>query len=179
MTACKDVQDVNLGKKAVSAALAGTLAVGMVPAVALAAPADDAVADDGIETLNMSGAYDFSKGSVTGLTIGGKTVSVVNGAATIALPADNQAKLSVNQITTGQGTVLNSTATKSLWDVQYTSATQTTPADVTDALLTTPGVYTIIVTATDANYAPIDGNGGNSAVHHYRPGQVVEGCYCL
>lgn len=49
MTACKDVQDMNLGKKAVSAALAGTLAVGMVPGVALAATADDAAADDGIE----------------------------------------------------------------------------------------------------------------------------------
>ncbi len=35
MTACKDVQDMNLGKKAVSAALAGTLAVGMVPALPL------------------------------------------------------------------------------------------------------------------------------------------------
>lgn len=39
MTACNNVQDANLGKKAVSAALAGTLAVGMVPAAALAAEA--------------------------------------------------------------------------------------------------------------------------------------------
>ena len=38
MTACNDSQ-VTLGKKAVSAALAGTLAVGMVKGVALAANA--------------------------------------------------------------------------------------------------------------------------------------------
>lgn len=56
MTACNDSQ-VTLGKKAVSAALAGTLAVGMVPGVALAATADEAEAGDGIQTLISDQAF--------------------------------------------------------------------------------------------------------------------------
>ena len=50
MTACKDSLN---GKKAVSATLAGVLAVGMVPAAAFAAeaPAVDEVQNDGIELL--------------------------------------------------------------------------------------------------------------------------------
>ena len=52
MTACKDSLS---GKKAVSATLAGVLAVGMVPAAAFAAeaPADE-VQKDGIELLDTT-----------------------------------------------------------------------------------------------------------------------------
>ena len=63
MTACKDSLS---GKKAVSATLAGVLAVGMVPAVALAdqAPADDA-ANDGVELLTADDVAAFNNGAVT------------------------------------------------------------------------------------------------------------------
>ena len=56
MTACNNSQS-HLGKKVVGTALAGTLAVGMVPAAALAAPADEAAANDGIQTLISDQAF--------------------------------------------------------------------------------------------------------------------------
>lgn len=79
MTACKDVQDMNLGKKAVSATLVGALAVGMVPGVALAANAtDEGAADDGINALALTPAEAFSNGKVTGVTVDGKAVAINN-----------------------------------------------------------------------------------------------------
>ena len=62
MTACKDSLN---GKKAVSATLAGVLAVGMVPAAAFAAdqPADT-TGEDGVELLAASNSQ-FSKADVT------------------------------------------------------------------------------------------------------------------
>lgn len=75
MTACNDVQDMNLGKKAVSATLVGALAVGMVPGVALAANAtDESAADDGINALALTPAQAFAAGKVTGVTVDGKAV---------------------------------------------------------------------------------------------------------
>lgn len=112
MTACKDVQDMNLGKKAVSAALAGTLAVGMVPGVALAATADDAVADDGIETLALSALQDFAAGSVSGIKIAGVAADVAN----IETSIDNvtsadagkfKLPIALTQVTTSTGAVVN------------------------------------------------------------------------
>ena len=63
MTACKDSLN---GKKAVSATLAGVLAVGMVPAAAFAAeaPADEAQ-NDGIELLTGEASQDFANGHIT------------------------------------------------------------------------------------------------------------------
>lgn len=64
MTACKDSLN---GKKAVSATLAGVLAVGMVPAAAFAAeaPADEAQ-NDGIELLDTTNAVTlFNAGTIT------------------------------------------------------------------------------------------------------------------
>ena len=63
MTACKDSHN---GKKAVSATLAGVLAVGMVPAAAFAAeaPADEAQ-NDGIELLDTTSAVTlFNAGTI-------------------------------------------------------------------------------------------------------------------
>lgn len=63
MTACKDSLN---GKKAVSATLAGVLAVGMVPAAAFAAeaPADEAQ-NDGIELLDTTSAVTlFNAGTI-------------------------------------------------------------------------------------------------------------------
>ncbi len=53
MTACKDSQATS-GKKAVSATLAGVLAVGLVPAVALADEAVEVTEEDGITELNAT-----------------------------------------------------------------------------------------------------------------------------
>lgn len=63
MTACKDSLS---GKKAVSATLAGVLAVGMVPAAAFAAeaPADEAQ-NDGIELLTADDVAAFNNGTVS------------------------------------------------------------------------------------------------------------------
>ena len=78
MTACKDSLN---GKKAVSATLAGVLAVGMVPAVALAdqAPADEA-ANDGVELLTADDVAAFTNGTVS-------EYKIDNGAATAATAA--------------------------------------------------------------------------------------------
>ena len=64
MTACKDSLN---GKKAVSATLAGVLAVGMVPAAAFAADADqaDTQSGDGVDLLWQSPAEAFSSATVT------------------------------------------------------------------------------------------------------------------
>ena len=64
MTACKDSLN---GKKAVSATLAGVLAVGMVPAAAFAAeaPADEAQ-NGGIELLDTTSAVTlFNAGAIS------------------------------------------------------------------------------------------------------------------
>ena len=53
MTACKDSQATS-GKKAVSATLAGVLAVGLVPAVALADEAVEVTEEDGITERNTT-----------------------------------------------------------------------------------------------------------------------------
>ena len=66
MTACKDSLN---GKKAVSATLAGVLAVGMVPAAAFAATdaqAADTQDDQGIELQSVESAKAFSDGTVAG-----------------------------------------------------------------------------------------------------------------
>lgn len=147
MTACNDVQSASFGKKAVSAALAGTLAVGMVPGVALAATADGAEAGDGISTLALTAAQDFDGGSVTGLTIGGTAVSVANGKATVkALSSDAADKdLVVTQVTTSQGTVINYDAKKAPWTVTVTTDKdgKTAATDYT----TTVGTYYVNITA--------------------------------
>ena len=63
MTACKDSLN---GKKAVSATLAGVLAVGMVPAAAFAETAQaDEAEGQGVELLNTSPSTSFNQGEVT------------------------------------------------------------------------------------------------------------------
>lgn len=167
MTACKDVQDVNLGKKAVSAALAGTLAVGMVPAVALAAPADDAAADDGIETLALSAKDDFEAGKVTGVTYNGKALTFEKGVATMdVLEKDATTGFAVTQVTTSQGNVVNlaSGDVELKYSVKDPSAAGFAPsADWTSTIIdpTKPGTYWIQATVnklgdTNPNYAYSD-----------------------
>ena len=86
MTACKDSLS---GKKAVSATLAGVLAVGMVPAAAFAAdqPADEAEGQ-GVE-LQATDTEAFYSGSVAEVTVGGDKVSDFDG---ISFAADGTTK---------------------------------------------------------------------------------------
>ena len=76
MTACKDSLS---GKKAVSATLAGVLAVGMVPAAAFAADAQaDTTGEEGIELQAATAQDDFLAGTISEVTSGGKVVSDIN-----------------------------------------------------------------------------------------------------
>ena len=90
MTACKDSLN---GKKAVSATLAGVLAVGMVPAAAFAATdaqAADTTGEDGIELL-ATDAQTFEAGTVNEVTYydkGGDVVDTTDGDVTYTLGSD-------------------------------------------------------------------------------------------
>lgn len=78
MTACKDSLN---GKKAVSATLAGVLAVGMVPAAAFAATdaqAADTQDEQGIELQAATAQDDFLAGTISEVTSGGKVVSDID-----------------------------------------------------------------------------------------------------
>lgn len=145
MTACKDVQDMNLGKKAVSATLVGALAVGMVPGVALAANAtDEGAADDGINALALTPAEAFSNGKVTGVTVDGKAVAINNSGSVgvVTLTATGSAQtLAVTEVTPSVGKVIDSAseigATTAIADDEYDGANTdwdtATPVDIEDA----------------------------------------------
>ena len=145
MTACNDIQDINLGKKAVSATLVGALAVGMVPGVALAAnAADEGATDDGINALALTPAEAFSNGKVTGVTIDGKAVAVNNsgsvGVVTITATGTDQT-LAVTEVTPSVGKVIDSAsafgAVKVIADADYDGANtnwaSAPAADIEDA----------------------------------------------
>lgn len=90
MTACKDSLN---GKKAVSATLAGVLAVGMVPAAAFAAeaPADEAQ-NDGIELLAANNADAFNNATASEVKVGD---NVASDTSNIAIPVDKAATSAV------------------------------------------------------------------------------------
>ena len=70
MTACKDSQATS-GKKAVSATLAGVLAVGLVPAVALADEAVEVTEEDGITELTATIGQEFNGGTISKINLNG------------------------------------------------------------------------------------------------------------
>ena len=73
MTACKDSLN---GKKAVSATLAGVLAVGMVPAAAFADAAQaDATGEDGVELLAASNLDAFNNATPSEVKVGDNVVT--------------------------------------------------------------------------------------------------------
>ncbi len=81
MTACKDSLN---GKKAVSATLAGVLAVGMVPAAAFAADAQaDTTGEDGVELLAATNADAFNNATPSEVKVGD---NVVTDYSNIAIP---------------------------------------------------------------------------------------------
>lgn len=143
MTACKDSLN---GKKAVSATLAGVLAVGMVPAAAFAAeaPADEAQ-NDGIELLDTTSAVTlFNAGTIaldsTFSPVSGKTNqftanATTDGSAldlgTITVTPKGQSAVTV------AGDDLKVTITKDGTEVKEIKA---------------PGTYTVSVEAVGGDY---------------------------
>ena len=143
MTACKDSLN---GKKAVSATLAGVLAVGMVPAAAFAAeaPADEAQ-NDGIELLDTTSAVTlFNAGTValnsTFSAVSGQTNQFTANATTDGTALD----LGTVKVTPkGQSEV---TATGDDFKVTITK-------DGTEVKeIKAPGTYTVSVEAVGGNY---------------------------
>lgn len=143
MTACKDSLN---GKKAVSATLAGVLAVGMVPAAAFAAeaPADEAQ-NDGIELLDTTSAVTLFNAGTIALD---STFSPVSG--------------KTNQFTanaTTDGTALDlGTVTVTPKDQSAVTATGddfkvTITKDGTEVKeIKAPGTYTVSVEAVGGDY---------------------------
>ena len=143
MTACKDSLN---GKKAVSATLAGVLAVGMVPAAAFAAeaPADEAQ-NDGIELLDTTSAVTlFNAGTIaldsTFSPVSGKTNQFTANATTDGTALDLG---TVNVTPKGQSAVpvagddFKVTITKDGTEVKEIKA---------------PGTYTVSVEAVGGDY---------------------------
>ena len=143
MTACKDSLN---GKKAVSATLAGVLAVGMVPAAAFAAeaPADEAQ-NDGIELLDTTSAVTlFNAGTIelgsTFSPVSGQTNQFTANAKTDGTALDLGA---VTVTPKGQSEV---TATGDDFKVTITK-------DGTEVKeIKAPGTYTVSVEAVGGDY---------------------------
>ena len=143
MTACKDSLN---GKKAVSATLAGVLAVGMVPAAAFAAeaPADEAQ-NDGIELLDTTSAVTlFNAGTIaldsTFSPVSGKTNQFTANATTDGSALDLG---TVTVTPKGQSAV---TATGDDFKVTITK-------DGTEVKeIKAPGTYTVSVEAVGGDY---------------------------
>ena len=143
MTACKDSLN---GKKAVSATLAGVLAVGMVPAAAFAAetPADEAQ-NDGIELLDTTSAVTlFNAGTIaldsTFSPVSGKTNQFTANATTDGSALDLG---TVTVVPKGQSAVA---ATGDDFKVTITK-------DGTEVKeIKAPGTYTVSVEAVGGDY---------------------------
>ena len=143
MTACKDSLN---GKKAVSATLAGVLAVGMVPAAAFAAeaPADEAQ-NDGIELLDTTSAVTlFNAGTIaldsTFSPVSGKTNQFTANATTDGTALDLG---TVTVVPKGQSAVA---ATGDDFKVTITK-------DGTEVKeIKAPGTYTVSVEAVGGDY---------------------------
>lgn len=143
MTACKDSLN---GKKAVSATLAGVLAVGMVPAAAFAAeaPADEAQ-NDGIELLDTTSAVTLFNAGTIALD---STFSPVSGQA-------NQ--FTANATTDGSaldlGTVTVTPKGQSAVTVAGDDFKVTITKDGTEVKeIKAPGTYTVSVEAVGGDY---------------------------
>ena len=143
MTACKDSLN---GKKAVSATLAGVLAVGMVPAAAFAAeaPADEAQ-NDGIELLDTTSAVTlFNAGTIaldsTFSPVSGKTNQFTANATTDGSALD-------------LGTVTVTPKGQSAVTVTGDDFKVTITKDGTEVKeIKAPGTYTVSIEAAGGDY---------------------------
>ena len=143
MTACKDSLN---GKKAVSATLAGVLAVGMVPAAAFAAeaPADEAQ-NDGIELLDTTSAVTLFNAGTIALS---STFSPVSGQT-------NQftANATTNGTALDLGTVTVTPKGQSAVTVAGDDFKVTITKDGTEVKeIKAPGTYTVTVEAVGGDY---------------------------
>ena len=161
MTACKDSQATS-GKKAVSATLAGVLAVGLVPAVALADEAVEVTEEDGITERVGTAAQAFTNGSVTSAVAGtpgsmkpatpGSIELTADGKAQGAIPLKVTPKAStpVDVATDDSGTV----TMKDGYKVEYFAAdSEGKPTGAAIASVVNPGKYVSVVTAVSGPYA--------------------------
>ncbi len=154
MTACKDSLN---GKKAVSATLAGVLAVGMVPAAAFAADADQAADtndEQGIELESTTSAVTAFNNATVALTATGadKDGIQVNDAkksndykATPATAGGEIAITAVN-VTPQGGTQINAKADTTNYTVTVTKDGEKV------SKIDAPGVYTVTVKAVKGDY---------------------------
>ena len=149
MTACKDSLS---GKKAVSATLAGVLAVGMVPAAAFAAdqPAD-ATSEEGIDLLDTtSGATLFSNGtiSITSTDISAKAAKANE---FTAQAKENQSALGLTEVkVTPQGEQSSAAVTATTDGDTYIYEITKDGKAVTS--IVDPGTYTLTVKALKGQY---------------------------
>ena len=150
MTACKDSLN---GKKAVSATLAGALAVGMVPAAAFAATDAEQPETGDIELqATMPKADQFTNGSVTAATVGGEASEVneievtANGAETL--------KVVPTEVTLADGKTAVDVTDTAKYAVTYKAADKDgkPTGEALKAAPTTAGSYVAIVTANDGDY---------------------------
>ena len=149
MTACKDSLS---GKKAVSATLAGVLAVGMVPAAAFAAT--DAQADTtdeaGIALTSIDSVAAFEQGYVSAYN-GTETKTGVAKTAKIELTyaADTVFTVVPTEVTFGNGDKLNSAALSNTknFKIYYTDAEGNAVEQVTEA-----GDYNVVIEAVSGAY---------------------------
>ena len=146
MTACKDSLN---GKKAVSATLAGVLAVGMVPAAAFAETAQaDTNDEQGVELQSVESAKAFSEGTVTATWKQGdetksNSVQYVEGKAVTCTPT---------LVTLKNGNTVDVTDAKA-YSVTYFAADadgQPTGSEISAPSL--PGKYVAVVTAKSGTY---------------------------
>ncbi len=167
MTACKDSLS---GKKAVSATLAGVLAVGMVPAAAFAetAQADTTEANDGIDLLWQSPAEAFSNATVTeAYDLNGNKVDTSE-AVSFAYKAGTAQGLDVQEVTLdGYDKPIATTDADKFVVRYYTQGTDgkatTTTATGDEYGVKAPtsaGKYVAVVKAVALNGATNEFNGG-------------------
>ena len=148
MTACKDSLN---GKKAVSATLAGVLAVGMVPAAAFADAAQaDTNDEQGIELTSVDSVPAFEQGYVSAYS-GTETKTGVAKTAKIELTykADTVFEVVPTEVTFGNGDKLTSTelANTDKFKIYYTDAAGNVVEQVTEA-----GDYNVVIEAVDGAY---------------------------
>ena len=159
MTACKDSLS---GKKAVSATLAGVLAVGMVPAAAFAetAQADTTTGDEGVSLQFTEGSVAFSNGTVSSYELRqGDTVTNGTDASNIhaTFEKNKAVKLSIKQVTVADLTT-NAPVQLTAKDGDFTTAVYQRgedgkpTGDAIDSDITSAGQYIVVVTAVKAAY---------------------------
>lgn len=163
MTACKDSLN---GKKAVSATLAGVLAVGMVPAAAFAdaAQADTTTGDEGISLQFQEGTKAFENGTATYTVKQGANTTAAN-KTTVGGVVDSYkyvkntpVNIEVSKITLEQGTVVELTnasqATGTKYAMSYyernTDGSLGAACENNEAVK--PGKYAAVLTATSGDY---------------------------